>query len=81
MPGGRFQVEESWPLSGGIFTLLFYVRILFRELTQSVTLIFDNSSAKQDRKCHFQHWQLTETVSKQHLTQWCLGGGLEQRVW
>lgn len=78
MPGGTFQVEESWPPSGGIFTLLFYVRILFREPTQSVTLIFDNSSAKQERKCHFQRWQLIGAVCKQHLTQWCLRGWLEQ---
>lgn len=64
MPGGTFQVEESWPPSGGIFTLLFYVRMPFRELTQSGTLIFDNSSAKQERRCHFQRWQLIEAVSK-----------------
>lgn len=78
MPGGTFQVEESWPLPGGIFTFLFYVRMLFREQTQSVALMFDNSSTKQGRKCHFHCWQLIEAASKQHLTQWCLRGGLEQ---
>lgn len=78
MPGGTFQVEESWPLPGGIFTFLFYVRMLFREQTQSVTLMFDNSSTKQERKCHFHCWQLIEAASKQHLTRRCLRGGLEQ---
>lgn len=40
--------------------------MLFRELTQAATLIFDNSSAKHERKCHFHYWQFIEAVSKQH---------------
>lgn len=44
MSGGAFQVEESWKLPSCKFTLVFYVRSPFRELIQSVALIFDKDS-------------------------------------
>lgn len=43
MSGGAFQVEESWTLPSGTFTLgvFFNVGLFFRELLQYVALIFD----------------------------------------